>query len=156
MALKHRNFRSGSALFSWSYYGDIASSNFADDFSFFIWFILFWWAKKGINSTPFLESLLSNGNTTLYPKSYTTQRCSPSRAALMTGIYPFRYGLGEFWKKFKLFVQNFHVGYFKIRDRKTCTKRCICSYCRSRSKVQGWFEWVQFSDSLDWRKNQLK
>ena len=52
--------------------------------------------KKGINSTPFMESLLSNGNTTLYPKSYTTHRCSPSRAGLLTGIYPFRYGLGEF------------------------------------------------------------
>lgn len=51
--------------------------------------------SKAINSTPFLESLLSNGNTTLYPKSYATHRCSPTRAAFLSGIYPFRYGLGK-------------------------------------------------------------
>ena len=51
--------------------------------------------SKAINSTPFLESLLSNGNTTLYPRSYATHRCSPTRAAFLSGIYPFRYGLGK-------------------------------------------------------------
>jgi arylsulfatase A-like enzyme len=53
------------------------------------------WNNKAINSTPFLESLLKNGNTTLYPKSYSTHRCSPTRASFLTGIYPFRYGLGK-------------------------------------------------------------
>ena len=53
------------------------------------------WNNKAINSTPFLESLLTNGNTTLYPRSYSTHRCSPTRAAFLSGIYPFRYGLGK-------------------------------------------------------------
>ena len=61
------------------------------------------WNNKAINSTPFLESLLSNGNTTLYSRSYSTHRCSPTRAAALSGIYPFRYGVGEYSNKKILF-----------------------------------------------------
>ena len=60
-----------------------------------------------------MESLLTNGNTTLYPKSYATHRCSPTRAAALSGIYPFRYGLGEFEKNQRLFDKKRYLDIFQ-------------------------------------------
>jgi len=56
------------------------------------------WADVGWNNhlmktTPFLDEMAKNG--TILTNSYATHRCSPSRAGLLTGRYPFRYGLGS-------------------------------------------------------------
>jgi len=46
-----------------------------------------------MKTTPFLDEMAKNG--TILTNSYATHRCSPSRAGLLTGRYPFRYGLGS-------------------------------------------------------------
>ena len=53
-----------------------------------------------VSGITFIKWKYNTFSEELYCITYTTQRCSPSRAALMTGIYPFRYGLGEFWNVF--------------------------------------------------------
>ena len=45
-------------------------------------------------STPFLAKLQAQTNSIQLTQSYSTHRCSPTRAAFLTGRYPFRYGLG--------------------------------------------------------------
>lgn len=49
------------------------------------------WHNKRIK-TPFLEALSETHGVRL-EQSYVAPKCSPSRAALMTGIYPFRLGM---------------------------------------------------------------
>ena len=53
------------------------------------------WNNKDINTTPFMEKISESKHATRLVNSYSTHRCSPSRAALLSGIYPFRYGLGK-------------------------------------------------------------
>ena len=45
-----------------------------------------------MKTTPFLDQMAKSG--TILRNSYATHRCTPSRAGLLTGRYPFRYGLG--------------------------------------------------------------
>ena len=48
------------------------------------------WNNPGF-LTPNLEKLASEG--VLLNQSYVTPKCSPSRAALLTGVYPWRLGM---------------------------------------------------------------
>ena len=48
---------------------------------------------KNSNRTPNLDAL--SEESVVLDKYYVTPMCSPSRAALMTGRYPFRYGLQD-------------------------------------------------------------
>ena len=50
------------------------------------------WNNENVQATPFLEEMAKNG--TILTQSYSTHRCTASRAALLTGRYPWRYGLG--------------------------------------------------------------
>ena len=51
--------------------------------------------NDAVLSTPFLASLLETRRATKLTQSYSTHRCSPTRAAFLTDRYPFRYGLGS-------------------------------------------------------------
>ena len=51
------------------------------------------WNNQKVHSTPFMSEMVANG--TLLTDSYSTHRCSPTRAALLTGRYPYRFGLGS-------------------------------------------------------------
>ena len=53
----------------------------------------FSWNNEHIHSTPFMDELVKSGLE--FTQAYSTHRCSPTRAALLTGRYPFRYGLGS-------------------------------------------------------------
>ena len=64
----------------------VLKSNFYSDVSF---------TNDAVISTPFLASLLETRRATKLTQSYSTHRCSPTRAAFLTGRYPFRYGLGS-------------------------------------------------------------
>ena len=50
------------------------------------------WNNEESNVLPYLTSMANNG--TILEQSYSCHRCTPSRAAFLTGRYPFRYGLG--------------------------------------------------------------
>ena len=50
------------------------------------------WNNELAATTPFMDKLMNNA--TKLTKAYSTQRCSPTRSALLTGRYPFRYGMG--------------------------------------------------------------
>ena len=57
------------------------------------------WSNVGFHnpailSTPFLDKMSKTEHAIELTNAYATHRCSPSRAAFLTGIYPFRYGLG--------------------------------------------------------------
>ena len=41
--------------------------------------------------TPFLDTLATNG--VILDNTYTLPSCTPSRAAILTGVYPFKMGL---------------------------------------------------------------
>ena len=49
------------------------------------------WNNKNIRNTPNLRRLAKEG--VILDNAYTLPVCTPSRAALMTGIYPFKMGL---------------------------------------------------------------
>ena len=51
------------------------------------------WNNKKTLSTPFLNDLTLNA--TVLKQAYSTHRCTPSRASMLTGRYAFRYGLGS-------------------------------------------------------------
>ena len=51
------------------------------------------WTNHKMTTTLFLDKMAKNG--TILDNSYATNRCSPTRAALLTGRYPFRYGMGS-------------------------------------------------------------
>ena len=58
------------------------------------------WSNVGFHNpefkvTPFLDQMAQSENAMELTNAYATHRCSPSRAALLTGVYPFRYGLGS-------------------------------------------------------------
>ena len=58
------------------------------------------WSNVGFHNpefkvTPFLDRMAQSENAMELTNAYATHRCSPSRAALLTGVYPFRYGLGS-------------------------------------------------------------
>ena len=44
-------------------------------------------------ATPHLDALAANG--VRFTQFYSTPRCSPSRAALLTGLYPHQAGMGH-------------------------------------------------------------
>ena len=71
--------------------------------------LLVWWA--GVNDvtwnnpraeTHVLDSLARRG--VILDNFYTLPICTPSRAALLTGIYPFRYGLQVYKTTFHTFI----------------------------------------------------
>ena len=51
------------------------------------------WNNENVKSTPFMAEMVRNGSH--LAAAYSTHRCSPTRAALLTGRYPWRYGLGS-------------------------------------------------------------
>ena len=58
------------------------------------------WSNVGFHnpsvlSTPFLDAMSKSENAMELTNMYTTPRCSPSRAAFLTGVYPYRYGMGS-------------------------------------------------------------
>lgn len=58
------------------------------------------WSNVGfhnpmLKSTPFLDSMLRESEHAMeLTNMYTQARCSPSRAAFLTGVYPYRFGMG--------------------------------------------------------------
>ena len=48
------------------------------------------WNNPTVSETPSLDSLARAG--VILDSAYTLPVCSPSRAALLTGVYPFKYG----------------------------------------------------------------
>ena len=73
------------------------------------WTCTLWWA--GVNDvtwnnpraeTHVLDSLARRG--VILDNFYTLPICTPSRAALLTGIYPFRYGLQVYKTTFHTFI----------------------------------------------------
>lgn len=58
------------------------------------------WSNVGfhnpvVKSTPFLDEMTKSEHVMELTNVYTTHRCSPSRAAFLTGVYPYKYGLGS-------------------------------------------------------------
>lgn len=51
------------------------------------------WNNENTKTTPFLHELTKNA--TILKQAYSSHRCTPSRASLLTGRYAFRYGLGS-------------------------------------------------------------
>ena len=51
--------------------------------------------NKEVLSTPWLDSMAKDGKAIELTNVYSTHRCSPSRAAFLTGVQPYRYGLGS-------------------------------------------------------------
>ena len=51
------------------------------------------WNNEKVRTTPFLKELTLNA--TVLKQAYSSHRCTPSRASLLTGRYAFRYGLGS-------------------------------------------------------------
>ena len=50
------------------------------------------WNNELVKTTPFMDGLLKK--STKLTQAYATHRCSPTRAAILTGRYSFRYGMG--------------------------------------------------------------
>jgi len=51
--------------------------------------------NQHVRSTPFLDEMAKSPKGMELTNVYSTHRCSPSRAAFLTGVYPYRYGLGS-------------------------------------------------------------
>merc|ERR1711915_19096 len=49
--------------------------------------------------TPYLHELATSDSGTILENAYSLPVCSPSRAALLSGVYPFRLGLQRGWGK---------------------------------------------------------
>lgn len=63
------------------------------------------WNNRNIDTTPFLKSLRKRG--TILTQSYSSHRCTPSRAQFLTGRYAFRHGLNEKTFFFEKIRKNF-------------------------------------------------
>ena len=64
------------------------------------------WTNENVKSSPFMAELSQNG--TKFSQMYSTHRCSPTRAALLTGRYPFRNGL-----KYETFISKIRFLHLK-------------------------------------------